>query len=258
MPARLIEACVARGIEPFIIAFSDVTDPSVVQGHKHMLTRIGAAGSILNTLKSHNIQDLVFIGSVKRPNIHEIRPDMRTLLFYLRLATRALGDDGLLRAMKKELQAEGFKIHGVHAFVPDLLAAPGPVGRHAVPAAHDVDVRRGLDVLTATGPLDIGQSIVVQDGVVLGIEAAEGTDGLIRRCAALKRAGRAPVLVKLCKPGQDRDLDLPAIGPDTVRTAQESGFAGIVVGAGSTLVLDPDKVAELADAAGLFVAGVTV
>lgn len=256
MPARLVHACGDTGIEPFIIAFDGQTDLSIVQGHNHLITRMGAAGQIINTLKSQEIRDLVFIGSIKRPNIREMRPDLRTLLFYARLATRALGDDGLLRAMKGELERDGFRIHGIHQFVPDLLAATGQMGRHAAPPSFDSDIGRAVDVLRATGPLDIGQSAVVQDGVILGIEAAEGTDALIRRCAGLKRAGRGPVLVKLCKSGQDRDLDLPTIGPDTVQAARECGYAGVVVEAGATLVLDPDRVAAIADEAGIFVIGI--
>lgn len=256
MPARLIHACDDMGIDPFIVAFDGQTDLSVVHGYNHLITRMGAAGQIINTLKSHDIRDLVFIGSIKRPNIREMRPDLRTVLFYARLAARALGDDGLLRAMKGELERDGFRIHGIHQFVPDLLAAVGQMGRHAALPSFDTDIGRAVDVLRATGPLDIGQSAVVQDGVILGIEAAEGTDALIRRCAGLKRAGRGPVLVKLCKSGQDRDLDLPTIGPDTVQAARECGYAGVVVEAGATLVLDPDRVAAIADESGIFVIGI--
>lgn len=255
MPARLLHACDKNGIEPFIVAFEGQTDPAILQDRKYMLTRMGAAGLVINTLKSHGIRDLVFIGSIRRPSMREMRPDLRTLSFYARLSTRALGDDGLLKALKKELEKEGFRIHGVQRFAHDLLAAEGPLGRHKPKKSDEEDIVRGFEILQYLGALDIGQCVVVQEGIVLGVEAAEGTDELMRRCGALKRAGRGPVLVKLSKPGQDNDLDLPTIGPDTISTAGQSGFSGIVIEAGKTLVLEPDRVGELADQFGMFVTG---
>src|SRR5688500_17769126 len=108
MPERLLHACDKNGIEPFIVAFDGQTNPSLLQGRRYMLTRLGAAGLVINTLKAHEIRDLVFIGSIRRPSLKELRPELRTLKFFARLSTRALGDDGLLKAMKKELEREGF------------------------------------------------------------------------------------------------------------------------------------------------------
>lgn len=255
MPARLLHACDINGIEPFIIAFDGQTDPAILQDRKYMLTRVGAAGLVINTLKSHGIRDLVFIGAIRRPSLREMRPDLRTLSFYARLSTRALGDDGLLKAIKKELEKEGFRLHGVQRFAHDLLASEGPLGRNKPKKSDEEDIVRGFEILQYLGALDIGQGVVLQGGIVLGVEAAEGTDELLRRCGTLKRAGRGPILVKLSKPGQDNDMDLPTIGPDTVSIAGQSGFAGIVIEAGKTLVLEPDRVGELADQFGMFVTG---
>lgn len=255
VPERLLHSCDKGGIEPFIIAFEGQTKPDILQGRKYMLTRMGAAGSIIRTLKSHDIHDLVFIGGIRRPTLKEMRPDFRTLQFFARLSAKALGDDGLLKAMKKELEREGFRIHGIQRFVHDLLAREGALGK-CKPRKSDMQgIKRGLDVLMAIGSLDIGQGIVVQEDLVLGVEAAEGTSELIRRCGALKREGSGPVLIKISKPGQDQDLDLPTIGPDTVTEAGECGYAGIVVEAGRTLVIDPDRIAELADRFHMFVIG---
>ncbi len=213
LPRRLLEACDEDGIEPFIVAFDGQTDLSILQDRKYMVTRLGAAGLIINTLKSHCIRDLVFIGTIRRPSLKEMRPDLRTLKFFSRLVTRAIGDDGLLKAMKDELQGEGFKIHGIQSFIHDLIAAEGPYGSRKPDAADQENINRAIIALKTMGNLDIGQSIVVQEGLILGVEAAEGTDELIRRCGSLKRAGRGPILVKTSKPGQDQNLDLPTIGP---------------------------------------------
>jgi len=256
LPAQLLSACDKKGIEPFIVAFDGQTDLTILKDRRYLLTRMGAAGLIINTLKSQNIRDLVFIGSIRRPSLKEMRPDLRTLKFYTRLAAHVLGDDGLLKAMKKELERDGFRLHGVQYFADDLVASAGPVGLHHPKEADQKDIQRGLTVNQSLGRLDIGQGVVVQEGIVLGIEAAEGTDELIRRCGLLKRAGRGPILIKTSKPGQDQDLDLPTIGPDTVINAAENGFAGIVIEAGRTLLSEPDRIAALANKAGIFVIGI--
>jgi hypothetical protein len=117
------------------------------------------------------------------------------------------------------------------------------------------DIARGLSVVKALGEADVGQAVIVQQGIVLGVEASEGTDALIARCAALKREGPGGVLVKLAKPQQDDRFDLPTIGPETIAAAAKTGLSGIAIEAGRSLVIDRDKVRQLADEAGIFVVG---
>lgn len=255
LPARLLSACDRRGMEVFIVGFEGQTDRALTHGRNYMFTRLGAAGQIINTLKSHGISDIVLIGSIRRPGLAELRPDLRTAQFFAKISLRALGDDGLLKAIRHELEKEGFRIHGVQQFVADLVAYEGPVGARRPDRAAQADIERGREVLHAIGPADVGQSVVVQDGIILGVEAAEGTDELIRRCKSYKRRAHGGVLVKAAKPGQDMDLDLPSIGPDTVRLCAECGLEGIAFEAGRTLLIDPQEVAEIADAKGLFVTG---
>jgi hypothetical protein len=106
------------------------------------------------------------------------------------------------------------------------------------------------------GSLDIGQAVIVQEGIVLGVEAVEGTDELINRCAGLKRQGRGGVLVKTSKPRQDENFDLPTIGPNTVSLCAEAGLAGIAVQAHYSLLIDPQEIADIANKRGMFVMGI--
>jgi DUF1009 family protein len=256
LPSRLLAACDQAGIDTFVVGFEGQTDKSIYQGRQYICSRIGAAGTIINTLKNHDVRDLVMIGAINRPTLMDMKPDLRTARFFARISLRALGDDGLLKAMRGELEREGFRLHGVQRFADDLLAVAGPVGRYK-PARHDwPDVRRGIEVLRTLGVLDIGQSIVIQDGVVLGIEAAEGTDELIKRSGQYRKRGNSGVLVKLAKPGQDESLDLPTIGPETVRLCVDAGLVGIVIEAGRSLIVEPQEVAELANHHRVFVMAV--
>jgi hypothetical protein len=145
---------------------------------------------------------------------------------------------------------------GADALLGGLKPAEGCLGRHRPDAEAEADIARGVEVLAALGAADVGQAVVVQQGMVLGVEAIEGTDALIARCAGLRREGPGGVLVKLAKPGQETRADLPTIGPDTVRRAAEAGLRGIAVGADAAIVLDRDTLVRLADEAGLFVIAV--
>lgn len=257
LPARLLAACDQAGIEVFVVGFEGQTDKSIYEGREYLCSRIGAAGTIINTLKNHDIHDLVMIGAINRPTLIDLKPDLRTARFFARVSLRAVGDDGLLKAMRGELEREGFRLHGVQKFADDLLAEEGPIGRYK-PARHDwPDIRKGVDVLRTLGQSDIGQSIIIQDGVVLGIEAAEGTDELIRRCGSYRKKGNSGVLVKLAKPGQDESLDLPTIGPETVRLCAEAGLVGIAIESGRSLVVEPQEVAELANHHKIYVISIT-
>ncbi|MCB9964550.1 MAG: UDP-2,3-diacylglucosamine diphosphatase LpxI [Rhodospirillales bacterium] len=260
LPDRLLAACDKRGIQTFVIGFEGHTDRDIMAGRQHLWTRVGAVGQIIQTLKAHHIRDLIMIGSVSRPSLSELKPDWKTAAFLMKIGMRSLtlGDDGLLSAIRQELENEGFVLHSVQEFAEDLLAPAGAIGKYAPMKADKEDIDRGLEVAKALGALDVGQAVVIQEGLVLGVEAIEGTDALINRCGELKRGGRGPILVKLCKPQQDMSLDLPTIGPTTLDHAAFRGFRGIIFAAHKTLLIDPQRVAEHADSAKMFVYGIEI
>lgn len=256
LPARLAVTCRADGRPLFIVALEGQADAASLPGDVPLAWfRMGAAGAILERLRAEGVRDVVMAGRVRRPSLAELRPDWKAAQVFARIGTRALGDDGLLRAVAQVLEAQGFRVLGVQDLLVDLVTRPGVVGRHLPDEQALADIRHGMRVARALGMLDVGQAVVVQQGLVLGVEAIEGTDALITRCAALRRAGAGPVLVKMRKPQQDARLDLPTIGPETVRQGAAAGFAGIAAEAGGTLLLHRQEVANLADAAGLFVVG---
>ena len=169
-----------------------------------------------------------------------------------------MGDDGLLRSVIRMLEEEeGFRVVGVDDILGDIMAPRGALGNFETDAAAERDIGRGVDVVRALGAVDVGQAAVVQDGIVLGVEAVEGTEALLRRCASLRREGPGGVLVKLSKPGQEQRADLPTIGIDTVRQAHEAGLRGIAIEAERTLIIARDRTIEEADAAALFLVGLS-
>ncbi|MEA1937495.1 MAG: UDP-2,3-diacylglucosamine diphosphatase LpxI [Pseudomonadota bacterium] len=255
LPRRLAEAVRSLGLPVFVILLKGHADPSLYTEFDHAVFRIGAVGKILKELKRAGVHDLVMAGGVRRPSFAEIRPDWTGARILAGVRHRPLGDDGLLRLVKDALARSGFRVRRIDRYIRELLAPAGIIAGPAVPAGREEDIHHGFRVARALGVLDIGQSVVVQDGLVLGVEAIEGTDALIARCGDLRREGSGPILVKCPKPQQDRALDMPVIGPDTVANAVEAGFAGIAVEAGGTLIVETDTVIAKAEAAGLFVVG---
>lgn len=258
MPPIMIEACEKKNITPFIVGFKGQTDPDIVKGHYHLWTRLGTAGQVIQTLKSHDIRDIVMIGSIRRPSLDELRPDWQTAKLLARMGFRVLGDDGILKALRSELEKKGFEICAIQDYVSDILTKAGTYGNIAPGKQHQKDIKKGIDIARELGKLDIGQACVIQNGLVLGVEAIEGTDALIQRCGALKRKGKGPVLVKVSKPGQDENIDLPTIGPQTIENAASQGFSGIGAEAGKSLMIKADTCTLEADKAGIFLHGVEV
>jgi DUF1009 family protein len=256
LPRRIVESCQAAGREVFVLALEGEADPGLIATLPHAWCRLGGAATGLDVLRANGVGELVLAGGVRRPSLAMLRPDWRAAKFLARVGYRALGDDGLLSAVVKELEREGFRVIGADRLLGDAELPDGPLGRVRPDADALADIALGVRLARAIGALDIGQAVVVQQGMVLGVEAIEGTDELLRRCAGLHRAGPGGVLVKLAKPGQETRADRPTIGPQTVRIAAASGLAGIAAEAGATLVLDRADLVRLADAAGLFVAGV--
>ncbi|HWB47680.1 MAG TPA: UDP-2,3-diacylglucosamine diphosphatase LpxI [Stellaceae bacterium] len=259
LPRRLIDDCRNKGRDVFVLALEGEADAGMLGEVAHAWCRIGAAAKALKLLRENGVTEVVYAGGVRRPSLAAIRPDWRAAKFFAKVGYRMLGDDGLLSAIAKEMEAEGFRVIGAHELLDQSAAVPeGPLGRCRPDSETEADIARGVQIAQAVGALDIGQAVVVQQGLVLGVEAIEGTDALLRRCAGLRRDGPGGVLVKVEKPGQETRIDRPTIGPQTVRLAAEAGLQGVAVEAGATILIDRAEVIRLADAAGLFVVGVRV
>jgi DUF1009 family protein len=253
LPGRVAAAAVAAGRAVFVIGFEGFADPDMLAPYPHAYARLGAAGRILELLRAHGCRDIVLVGPVRRPSLLALRPDAEGARILARIGRAAFtGDDGLLAAIVRVFGEEGFRVLGAHEILAELVEAPGLLGAVAPDAAAMRDIARGVAVVRALGAVDVGQAAVVQQGIVLAVEAIEGTDAMLARCRALARPGPGGVLVKLVKPGQDRRADLPTIGPETVRRAAEAGLRGIAFEAHGTMITARAAMIAAADAAGLF------
>lgn len=258
LPGRVIEACRREGRPVVVVALKDITDPALTDGVEHFWLRLGASGGLPKKLHDAGSQELCMVGRFRRPSLTELMPDWRTLSMLVRIGFAAAGDDALMRAIRDEFEARGIRIVSVQDVISGLVAPAGTLTEREPDAQARADIDRGIEVAQAVGRVDVGQGAVVQQGVVLAIEAAEGTDAMLARCGGLRRDGAGGVLVKTKKPQQDDNLDLPVIGVSTVEAAAAAGLRGIAVEAGSALIVDRDEVSATADRLGLFVVGVTI
>jgi DUF1009 family protein len=262
LPLEIAEHCRRTGRALFVIRLKGFAGPELA-GFEGAEVGLAELGKSIRLMKQAGVAAVCLAGQVARPDFASLVPDARGLKA-LPGAIKAArqGDDALLRFLVGEFEKEGFAVEGAHEVTGQLTLPAGPLGARAPSEADLADVARALEVAREIGRLDIGQAAVVCRGVVLGVEAQEGTAALLDRVAGLPEAlrgrtgARAGVLAKAAKPIQELRVDMPVIGPQTINGLAKAGLAGVVGEAGRLLVLDRDLVVKAADDLGLFIFGV--
>lgn len=257
IPERVVAACKSSGKPIFVIAIEGVTAPQALQGVAGEWLYMGQVGKAIKHFKQAGVEDIVMIGRVGRPKISALHLDftgMRLLAALARLPHQ--GDDEVFSTIITFFEAAGFKVVGVERVLSDMLMPTGLLTTAQPDDQARNDMYLGTKIAHHIGKLDIGQAVIVQRGMVLGVEGAEGTDRLISRCKDLHNDGPGGVLIKMKKPQQDTRVDLPCIGVSTVENAAQSNLRGIAVEASGALLIDKDAVIARANALGLFLMGV--
>tara|TARA_B100001971_G_scaffold209905_1_gene234329 strand:- start:449 stop:1291 length:843 start_codon:yes stop_codon:yes gene_type:complete len=257
LPKEIIAKCQSDDIDFFAVYFKGQSDQDVIDDIPSKIVKLGQTQKTINILKAENCTHIIFAGGIKRPGLFDIKPDIRTTKLFAKLGLGAVGDDRLLRAIRGELESEGFLILGAHDILPNLVTEKGILGDIEPDDVDMADIQFGWQVLEDMGRHDIGQACIVQQGVVLGVEAIEGTDALIERAGQYLRSGGGGVLVKRSKPNQDQSMDLPTVGEVTIENLAEAGLKGLALEAGASQILNPSETISHADSNRIFVIGVT-
>ena len=262
LPVAVAEAAIAGGRDVHIVAIRGEADPAI-ERFQHNWVRWGEIGLLLDSFKRARCRELVIIGSVTRPDLSEVRFDLGAIRNLPRLlGLLSGGDDSVLSSVVRFFESKDFVVRGAHEVAPALVALPGPLGSRRAGTDDISDIRKALEVVRALGALDVGQAAVVSRGYVLAVEAAEGTDGMLRRCGELRQWGsrnsakRQGVLVKRPKPRQEMRVDMPAIGPRTIELAADAGLAGVAILAGGVLLAERSEILRIAEIRQLFVTGI--
>lgn len=262
LPREVAESIVGRGGAVHVVMVNGAADASLAM-FPHTVVNWAQPGRATAALKAAGVRDVVMLGGFQRPDFRTARPDFaffQVLPSVLRFL-KAGGDDAVLRGLVALFERRGFKIVGVRDVASDLLVNNGVLAGPQPSSGAIADADKGFALIAALGRYDIGQAAVVANGRVEAIEGAEGTDRMLQRVADVRREagalGLGGVLVKRPKPGQDLRVDLPAIGPNTIENIAAAGLSGVTVMAGHVLAAERERMASMAEARGVFVAGIS-
>lgn len=261
LPIAVAHRCEEEGRGLYVVRLEGFADHALHRwpGDDFGLAQIGA---VLKALKAAGCEAICLAGNVSRPDFKALKPDLKgaTLLPGI-IAAATQGDDALLRKILSAFEDEGFAVEGADDILGGETLPSGALGRAVPTQPQLLDLRKALYVAEKSGELDVGQGAVVCDGLVLAVEAQEGTDAMLARVAGLPMdlrgsAGeRRGALGKAPKPIQDMRVDMPVIGARTVEMAHAAGLAGIAGLTGKLILIDRIAIVEVADRLGLFVWG---
>jgi len=260
IPRRVADAALLDGRKVLIIGIDGEAD-SRIADYPHGWFKWGNIGHLENLLAEHGTRDVVLVGGVKtRPDFRRLKLDFRTIRILPEILSIVVdGDNTVLTGAIRFIEKRGYSVIGAHEIAPDLVAEAGAVTRNVPRSAQLDDAKTAMNAARSIGLLDAGQASVVVNGRVVALEAAEGTDAMLRRVAELrdggrlKWSGRAGALAKCPKPQQDLRVDMPTIGPQTVDTVAAAGLAGIAIESGRVMIVDREETKRRAEAAGLFI-----
>jgi DUF1009 family protein len=260
-PIQVAQAALQQGRNPVMVGVVGAADKRI-EAFPHFWVHMGEVGKLFRSLKERDIGEIAIVGAMTRPEFSDLRLDWGALRRFSGLASLFRGGDNrLLVGIAGFFEKEGVAVVGVHQIAPQLLVSPGALSALAPSAQAQADARIGTGLIAALSPFDAGQAVVVANGRVLAVEAAEGTDAMLARIADLRAAhrlrlrGKAGVLVKAPKRDQDMRLDMPAVGLKTIEGAKRAELEGIALSSGRVLIADRAAFVRAADEAGLFVFG---
>lgn len=265
LPVRVAEAAAAAGTKVHILALKGFADHPGLDAYPRDTISMGEAGKIFKAIKRASSTHVCMAGGIERPDIKSMKMDFEAARHVPKiLRAAAKGDGALLDLVRDVLKSKGLKIISPSKIVVDIKTDDGDFGQHKPDAAAMADIAKGVAVARALGAQDVAQGAVVCDGLVLAVEAAEGTDAMLGRIPELPAELRGHpnvlrgVLVKVTKPVQDKRLDQPTIGPRTIENAHKAGLSGIAIEAEHGLIMDRAETIALADKLGLFIYGVNI
>ncbi|WP_375327010.1 LpxI family protein [Candidatus Tisiphia endosymbiont of Nemotelus uliginosus] len=251
LPVLLANNFRQQGKQCYIAILSAEVDGTLYKNCSYQFFKIGMVGAIIEYLNQHNVKDIVLAGKVKRVNLRSIKVDLIGSLLLARILKQTfLGDNKLLSIIIAFLQEKGFNIVSYY----EMLNESNEMITQQLPSAQDLlDITLGKKLLDSISTLDVGQAVVVEDGYIIGIEAAEGTDHLITRCADLRKNSTGAILIKGMKKGQDTRVDMPTIGLQTIHNLINHQYKGIAVEKNKVVIIEPELMVELANKYGLFI-----
>lgn len=258
LPSEIAKLYTSKSALCYIAALENETDLELIRLFPNKLFKLGEVGALIEYFTKHDVKTIVFVGGIDRPNFSSIKVDLigASLMAQL-LKQKFFGDDNLLKVVASFFEKKGFNVISAQEILRNLNESDLNGKTHQLsniaPSKQDlIDIELGIKVLDSLGLMDVGQSVIVENGYVLGIEAAEGTDNLIKRCALLRKKTQGGVLVKMMKQDQDNRMDIPIIGPDTIANLIDNKYHGLAIQKDGVIIFQSKKVIELSNNGKIF------
>lgn len=252
LPVEIINQCKKQHIETLILRASEQFS---LPEEPHITMNLGDLKPTIELLKKQNFQNLMFAGRIDSSALFQHYEHLREQPLQSNKVV-SLGDNSYYAGIVHFVERLGFKVFGIQELLTNAIAQKGLLTKTKPSEECFKDIALGVAIERKVSELDIGQSIIIANRYVLGIEAIEGTDNLIKRCAPFIPNPKSGVLVKIKKKNQEKRIDLPVIGENTIKNAHKANLAGIALEAGSSIIINKERVIEMADQLGLFIIGI--
>ena len=253
LPLIIGERLIKKNFNVIFFVIEEFYNDGSYKNYNSIIINLNSAKKIIKSLKFSNINNIIMAGNINRPSLTDLRFDYQTFKLAKNLLLNKTGDNDLLISIKKFFLENGFKYFDWKAYCPELFANEDCLTsvKPTVMAKKNLD--KALSVFKIFGKLDVGQSLIIQNKIVIGLEAVEGTDLLISRCNNLKKSGDKGVLVKFSKYNQSNIIDIPTIGEQTIKLLKDNDYEGVFIEKNNCLIIDKHKTVDLANRHKIFI-----
>lgn len=258
LPTQIVTMHLKTGGRCYVACIESDTQIKLDPDAQYKQFKLGDIGAILQFFKTSGVKDIVFAGSINRPDLLSIKVDIIGAKLLARvISNKFLGDDSILRIVAEFCKEHGFNVLSPHDINLQTIVVDSIFTTKLKPSKQDLhDIEFGKIILQGLGSLDVGQAVIVERGYALGIEAAEGTDALIARCALLRKQTSGGVLIKMPKTSQDTRMDLPTIGVNTIKNLAHHKYNGLAIHKNNFTVVDHEQVLKVACDLGIFITSI--
>ena len=253
LPIAIGDNLIKKNFNVFFFVIEEFFIKSFYKDFNVTIINLKSAKKIIESLKIKDIDSVIMAGNINRPSLTDLSFDFHTLKIAKNLLLNKTGDNSLLVSIKKYFMENGFDYFNWKNHCPELFANKENLTLIKPTQKAKKNLKKALTIFKSFGEIDVGQSMIIQNQIVLGLEAVEGTDKLIKRCKDYRKSGDRGVLVKFSKYNQSNILDIPTIGENTIKLLNDYDYEGIYLEKDSCLIIDKDKTIDLANQYKLFI-----
>ncbi len=256
LPMYIGKTLAKKNFDITYFLLNSIKDKRIYENEKCININIISIKKIINLLKKNNINKIIFAGSIKRPSLKDFGFDIETIKIAKNLLLEKKGDNNLLISIKTYLENNGFSFFDWTSHCPELFSIENNLTKTTPSNQAHSNLKKAKSIYQNFKKIDVGQSLIIQNQLVLGLEAIEGTDNLIERCSNYKRKGDKGILFKFTKKNQSELIDIPLVGLDTIKNLKKFNYEGLFLEKYKCLIIDKNHVIDYANKNKIFISTV--